>query len=109
MLPSRAEGLSNALLEAMACGLPVVVSDVPGNIDLIADGENGFHFAVDDPTALAQKLLSLLKDENQRQLLGRNARHLVKQDYSLSAITERYITLYEELAPRPSSPLMITA
>ncbi len=97
VLPSRAEGLSNALLEAMSCGLPVVVSAIPGNVDVIEHNQNGLRFTVDDPGALAQNLASLLTNANQRRQLGRQARQTVEHRYSLSAVADQYIDLYQNL------------
>jgi glycosyltransferase involved in cell wall biosynthesis len=97
VLPSRAEGLSNALLEAMSCGLPVVVSAIPGNVDVIDHNQNGLRFTVDDPDALAQILTSLLTNANQRKRLGRQARQTVERRYSLSAVADQYIDLYRDL------------
>ena len=61
-LLSRSEGFSNALLEAMACGVPTVVTRVGGNPEAITDGENGFLVPVEDDAAAAEKLLTLLRD-----------------------------------------------
>ncbi len=100
VLPSRAEGLSNALLEAMAHGLPAVASDIPGNSDLITDGRNGLLFAPGDPGALADRLELLVGDESKRGDLGRQARESVESHYALAEITARYISLYEDLVKR---------
>ncbi|MAT97546.1 MAG: hypothetical protein CL608_10425 [Anaerolineaceae bacterium] len=97
VLPSRAEGLSNALLEAMSCSLPVVVSAIPGNVDVIEHNQNGLRFTVDDPDSLAQTLASLLTNANQRRQLGRQARQTVERHYSLSAVADQYIDLYRDL------------
>jgi L-malate glycosyltransferase len=97
VLPSRAEGLSNALLEAMACGLPVVVSDVPGNVDVVTDGKTGLLFTAEDPNSLAQALVSLLGQPQLRQVLGRAARQCVENRYSLNSVADRYIALYRDL------------
>lgn len=97
VLPSRAEGLSNALLEAMSCGLPVVVSAIPGNVDVIEHEQNGLRFTVDDPDSLAQNLATLLTNANQRKRLGCQARQTVECRYSLSAVADQYIDLYQNL------------
>jgi len=97
VLPSRAEGLSNALLEAMAYGLPVLVSDIPGNLDVIEHGKNGLLFAVDDPSALTKYLVSLLDKPDLRERLGRQARQTVENHYSLNTVAGRYIALYQDL------------
>lgn len=97
VLPSRAEGLSNALLEAMSCGLPLIASDVPGNIDVVEHRKNGLLFEVDEPGALAEQLRSLLTEPNLRRRLGREARRTVERDFSLSHVADRYRTLYRDL------------
>ena len=97
VLPSLAEGLSNALLEAMAHGLPVVVSNIPGNVDAIDDDANGLVFPVGDPVALAGCLERLVGDEGVRGRLGRAARATVETDYDLGLVVDSYVRLYEEL------------
>lgn len=97
VLPSRAEGISNALLEAMASGLPVVVSNVPGNVDVIENRKNGLLFEVDDADSLAMNLNSLLGQPDLRAQLGRLARRTVESHYSLDYVADRYIALYQTL------------
>lgn len=99
VLPSHAEGLSNALLEAMAHGLPVVVSSVPGNVDVIDHDVNGLIFPVGDPVALADRLALLASDEAARVRLGQAARATVEAEYDLDLVVDSYMALYEELAP----------
>ena len=62
MLASGYEGQSNAIMEAMSAGVPVVASDIPGNRDLVASGETGYLVEVGDRAALAQKALMILAD-----------------------------------------------
>lgn len=97
VLPSRAEGISNALLEAMALGLPVVVSNIPGNVDVVEHEKNGLHFSVEDPESLAQTLASLLDQPELREQLGGAARQAVEDCYSLRYVADRYIAIYREL------------
>jgi glycosyltransferase involved in cell wall biosynthesis len=97
VLPSRAEGLSNALLEAMACGLPVVVSDIPANTDVIEDKQNGLTFTKGDPESLANAVTSLLEQAALREQVGRTARQTIESRYSLEFIAERYIALYNDM------------
>jgi glycosyltransferase involved in cell wall biosynthesis len=101
VLPSRAEGISNALLEAMAHGLPVLVSDVPGNRSVVEHERNGLIFPSGDAAALARALRALLDAETLRERLGRGARVDVEDRFSLRAVAERYVELYEELVQRP--------
>lgn len=97
VLPSRAEGISNALLEAMACGLPAVVSDVPGNWDVVEHEKNGLLFTGENPESLAQALVSLLEQRDLREFLGRAARQTVEERYSLSYVADCYIGMYRDL------------
>jgi glycosyltransferase involved in cell wall biosynthesis len=97
VLASRAEGLSNALLEAMAAGVPPVVSDIPGNRDVVEDGRTGVVVAVDDVAALASAMAHVLTDERLRSALGAAARQAVERLYGLHDIAARYADLYATL------------
>ncbi len=98
VLPSRAEGLSNALLEAMAHGLPVVVSDIPGNSDVVEHDRDGLRFVSGDHHALADCLAALAADEALRARLGSHARATIEARYALHDVVDRYLDLYEELS-----------
>ena len=79
-LPSRVEGTPNALLEAMSCGLPVVVTDsAPGPLELVDDGETGLVVPGGDARALAEALRRLARDEALRRRLGDAARARVRE------------------------------
>jgi glycosyltransferase involved in cell wall biosynthesis len=98
VLPSRWEGMPNAVLEAMACGLPCVATRVSGSEDLIQHGVNGLLVEPDDHRGLARALLTLLRDRALAQHYGRAARATIEQHYALDRITDRYVVLYETLA-----------
>jgi glycosyltransferase involved in cell wall biosynthesis len=98
VLPSYAEGMSNALLEAMACGLPCVATAVGGNVDLIREGETGLLVEPGDVQALCQAILALAADESLRERLGRGARKAVDRCYALPHVAARYLELYQSLA-----------
>lgn len=97
VLASETEGLSNAILEAQSCGVPVVATDVGGNPELV-DADCGALAPTADPVRLADVLLSLLCDAGQRTTLGRNARVRILRDYSLESMAHTYEALYRELA-----------
>lgn len=104
VLPSYAEGLPIALLEAMACGLPCVATNIDGSKQLIADGVSGRLVPAGDPIALAAALIAALTVP-EAQHWGRQARRQILAHYTLPAITEQYITLYRSLVqPQSECP-----
>jgi glycosyltransferase involved in cell wall biosynthesis len=100
VLPSSTEGLSNALLEAMASGLASIATSVGGAIDMIQEGENGILIPPDDPQAILSTLLTLLSDSALRSQFGVNGRNLIEKKYSLSVVAEKLNELYRKLAPQ---------
>jgi glycosyltransferase involved in cell wall biosynthesis len=98
VLPSRAEGLSNALLEAMAAGLPVVATRVGGTADVIISGENGLLVPPEDASALAEALTSLFQNTARKEELGCAARRTVETRYAISSVAACYLELYQRLA-----------
>jgi L-malate glycosyltransferase len=94
VLPSKTEGMSNSLLEAMAAGLPVVASKVGGNKDVIEDQQSGFLVDWEDTTLCAEMLLTLLSDTELRQRMGNAARRQVSA-FAMSDVAERYHDLYQ--------------
>ncbi|WOD39245.1 glycosyltransferase family 4 protein [Nodosilinea sp. E11] len=91
VLPSRHEGFPVAPLEAMACGLPVVATEVPGIPDILKDHENsgGIRVPREDPTQLALALERLLNDADLRHRLGENARQRVEHHFSLVSVGQQ--------------------
>jgi glycosyltransferase involved in cell wall biosynthesis len=99
-LPSRTEGMSNALLEAMAMARPVVATAVDGNADLVRDGVTGRLVPPRDPAALGSALSALLDDPAAARSVGCAARRHVADEHSLPLMVSRYERLYEEVARR---------
>jgi glycosyltransferase involved in cell wall biosynthesis len=97
VLPSYEEGMSLALLEAMATGLAVVVTDIPGNRALVRDGETGLIVPVQNPRALSRAIERLLSDEPLRQALGAAARQFVVERFSLEKMAREHLELIERL------------
>jgi glycosyltransferase involved in cell wall biosynthesis len=97
VLPSRWEGMPNALLEAMACGVSCIATLVSGSEDLIEDGANGLLVQPEDPAGLAFALRRLLEDSTLTQRLGDEARSTVVRDYQLSSVVDHCLDLYRRL------------
>jgi glycosyltransferase involved in cell wall biosynthesis len=97
VLPSRTEGISNALLEAMAYGLPCVATCIGGNTDLIMHNENGLLVNPESEVELAEAVTRLADDEILRLKIGRSARQRIEANYSINHIARRYIELYQTL------------
>jgi glycosyltransferase involved in cell wall biosynthesis len=97
-LPSHAEGLPMAMLEAMAAGTAVVASSVGGIPETIVDGDNGLLAPPRDEEALAKRLAQVLGDETLRARLARNARVTIEQHYSTEVVCGQLSALYRELA-----------
>lgn len=90
VLPSDAEGLSNALLEAQACGLPAVVTDVGAAREVIIDGVNGRITAPDDVEGLSRALIELLADEPTRRAMSLAARRRTVEHFSVEQTADRF-------------------
>lgn len=99
VLPSAAEGLSNALLEAMSAGLPALSTAVGGATDLIDHGENGWLVPPNDAATLAAGLDQLFANCTLRTQLGVAARRRVETDYALPTVADRLRQLYDRLVP----------
>jgi glycosyltransferase involved in cell wall biosynthesis len=97
VLPSRNEGMPNALLEAMACGLPCIATRVSGSEDVIVDGFNGMLVESEQPVEMARALRSLIEDTELAQRLGHAGRATVVREYQLVHIVERCLDLYRQL------------
>jgi glycosyltransferase involved in cell wall biosynthesis len=100
VLCSRAEGMSNALLEYLAAGRPVVATSVGAAGDLIEDGRHGLLVPAEDPAALAQAIARLLGDPDLARRLGSAARGRAQEGYSRQAMMRRFEAFYGSLAPR---------
>jgi glycosyltransferase involved in cell wall biosynthesis len=107
--PSLSEGLSIAILEAMAAGSPVVTTRVGGNPELVADGDTGVLVAPADPGALAGAVGALLADPAEARRLGDNGRRHVRGRFGVEAMVRQYEAIYEAAlgrAPSPSTPAL---
>jgi glycosyltransferase involved in cell wall biosynthesis len=96
-LLSRSEGFSNALLEAMACRLPCVVTRLGGNAEAIADGENGFLVPTDDPSAAAARITNLLQEREYAWEVGQKARRTVESRFGVEMMVDQLTFVYDSL------------
>ncbi|MBI5555276.1 MAG: glycosyltransferase family 4 protein [Elusimicrobia bacterium] len=102
VLPSLAEGLSNALLEAASCRLAIIATDIGGTNELIGNGRNGLLVTLGNSQILAERIVFLLTDEQERSRLGTAARQTVAANYSIGIIADKYLNLYKSLIERTS-------
>src|ERR1700733_1520853 len=104
VLPSRSEGFSNAIVEAMAASLPVVATNVGGNAEAVKDGVSGFLVPSDDPAALSAAITRLLSDPPQARAMGMAGKALAAEYFTTEAMMHRITAAYGNLlAPDPSS------
>ncbi len=107
LFPSRREGFGTAIIEAMACGLPCVVAELPGITDFIfsesAEAGGGVVVRQEDPVALAEAALDLLADPERARALGAAARARAAERFAIDAVADQYLSLYAALLDsRPS-------
>ncbi len=101
VLPSLQEGMPNSLLEAMACGLPVVATRIGGVVDIIDDERDGILVEPGDSGGLAEGIARLLRENALADRIARNAYDKIRTMYSLDSIAPRYIELYNVLCRKP--------
>jgi glycosyltransferase involved in cell wall biosynthesis len=110
ILPSRAEGLSNALLEAMSYGIPCIATHVGGTAEVFGMNRdtkilpggyliarNGVAVNPDDVKGLSEGILYLIRNKHAREEMGRKGRIFIRENYSIDLIAERYIGLYQRV------------
>lgn len=109
ILPSRSEGLSNALLEAMSHGIPCIATNVGGNAELMGGegkeipfggyvvADNGLLVNPDDPKGLSEAILYLIRHPEAREMFAKRSRKFVEENYSINLIADRYINLYKAM------------
>jgi glycosyltransferase involved in cell wall biosynthesis len=103
VLPSYREGLPKVLLEAAACGRPVVTSNVPGCRDAIEEGVTGLLVPPRDARALVKAIESLLNDAKRCQDMGTAARHLAEREFSIEKVVASHLCIYRELLTSENS------
>jgi glycosyltransferase involved in cell wall biosynthesis len=97
VLPSHYEGLPTVMLEAMACGVPVVATSIGGQIDVISDKSNGFLVPVGSTEDMARPILRLLSDKDLAGRMGKAARETIERGYTWDKISEKVLDCYQRL------------
>jgi glycosyltransferase involved in cell wall biosynthesis len=98
VLPSLMEGLPLTVLEAMACGLPVIATAVGGTVEIVEEGVNGYLVRPGEPGDLASRLCDLLGNARLRREMGREGERTVERGYDWDTITQRTIDVYRAVA-----------
>jgi glycosyltransferase involved in cell wall biosynthesis len=96
VLPSLFEGTANVVLESMACGVPVVATDVSDNAYIVPDGQAGYIVPLGDEEALTDRLARLVRDDGLRATMGRRARAWVEGEFSLERLARKTGAVYVE-------------
>ena len=100
VLPSEREGTPNVLLEAMACGVPVVATDIADNAQIVPDGRGGWIVPLGDVATLSDRVATLLRDAALRRRFGQQARAWVCENYSVEQMVRKTAAIYQELLDR---------
>jgi sugar transferase (PEP-CTERM/EpsH1 system associated) len=96
VLPSLGEGISNTILEAMATGLPVVATNVGGNVELVKEGLTGILVPPGEPAAMAQAILQYHRNPDLIIKHGKAARQQIEASFSMEAMTKGYLQVYDK-------------
>ena len=99
-LPSWTEGLPRALLEAASSARPVVGTDIPGNREIVIDGQNGFMVPLRNPQALAEALIKLIEDPGLRRRMGECGRKMVVESFTERRVFSQVLGLYQTMLAR---------
>ena len=97
LLTSREEGFSNVILEGMAAGLAMIVTDVGGNAEAVVHAETGFVVPPRDPRAISDAIITLARDPEARKRLGAAARKRVEKEFSIDKCVKAHLDLYQEM------------
>ena len=98
VLPSLAEGISNTILEAMSCGLPVIATDVGGNSELVTNNKSGLLVTSADSSALANTLYQLVTDPKLCESFGQAGRDEIERRFSMTAMVNQYFEVYRNVS-----------
>jgi sugar transferase (PEP-CTERM/EpsH1 system associated) len=98
VLPSRAEGISNTILESMSCSLPVIATAVGGNVELVEDATTGYLVPAEQPESMAEAMANYIVDSKLRQRHGEAGRARVEKMFSMKAMISKYKEIYDSLS-----------
>ncbi len=102
VLPSRREGMSNALMEAMLNGVPSIATDISGSRDLISNNVNGIIVPPGDPEQLATGISYLLSTPGIAQAFGDKGRETIIRNFNMPMVADKYISMYKKLLKKES-------
>ena len=105
LLPSESESFGLAALEAMACHVPVVATDVGGLPEVVAHGETGYLFPVGDVASMAEAAIRVLRDDELRARLGRAARKRAVEHFDQDRVVARYREIYQRVTAGVAAPV----
>ena len=94
VLPSRGEGISNALLEAQSYGIPCVVTDIPGNREVVVDQKTGFIVPINDDKQFSDAIVNLITNKDVRGSMGTAARENINKKFSIEKVVEQVKKIY---------------
>jgi len=97
VLPSRSEGFSNAIVEAMAASLPVIATEVGGNAEAVKEGVSGLLVPPDDPEALCAAITRLLSNPTQAKAMGASGNSIAAKYFTAEAMMTRIVSTYQKL------------
>jgi len=100
VMPSLMEGLGLSVMEAQACGIPVIASRVGGLVDLIQDSKSGYLVPVNDPETLADRIIEVLKMPDQAQMMAVQARSNIEKYFSVELMLKKTLGVYEQYSRR---------
>jgi glycosyltransferase involved in cell wall biosynthesis len=97
VLPTEKEGMSNAIIEAMIMGVPVITTNIPENKDIIENQKTGIFFTVNDVNSLKKSVETLIYNPDLRTKLGQNAQQEVTLNFDIQVVTKRFANFYQEV------------
>jgi len=97
VLPSYREGLPKSLIEACACGRPIITTDAPGCRECVEEGQNGYLVPVKDSVHMGAKLEKLINDPTERKRMGKYSRQLAEKEFSIDSVVEKHLLIYKEI------------